>query len=308
MNPAAIPRRGRARHARLRGFWWASFSAIGAGALALLVILAAQAAAGTNAGVHHYNKPVCGRQWVAIDTGHGDYANVYNTPVTYSCVKAEQHHDTWMLSSMGPVMPGHMWQMPVISWGTDWGKYTCYDGPSGTSPGTRCMQFPVQAYRDGSPVTSVTWWHPAPRGNVAYDIWFDRKYVPPQDQRQADGAEIMIWLAHPGICLCNYSIRWHVTIQGRRYAVFGWRAFGANGVTWLYTAYVAVHPVNSLPPTWLNMFFRDAEKHHRLSSRWWLSSVNFGSEINCQCAGLLVSRISLSGIPDTPEVIPVRGR
>lgn len=257
---------------------------------ALVAFIVAPATAG---GVSAYNEPVCGKSYVPINMGHGDYFNVYNAQDQSTCVSVERQHLAWYVTSKGNSV--HGWQYPNISSGIEWGKYTCYDGRSAypSSKGSECMRYPVQEYKDGYPLTSVSYWPHLKSGNVAYDIWFNREKVRPWQLQQNDGAEIMIWLAHPGVPV--WAVSWHARIQGHEYEVMNWIA-NHNGKTWNYVAYVAVHPTRSLHPTWLNAFFRDAVKHHMLDKTWWLTSIDFGAEMNSGGQGFAVHTYSLTGV------------
>ena len=268
-------------------------------AVVLALILGLTQPAGSavtpSAGVETYNTAVCGSAYVPVDLGRGDYENVYNAPDGSTCVTAERHRAWWYVSDTNGT---DGWNYPNISSGIEWGKYTCYDGRSAlaSSPGSRCMRYPVREDRDGDPVTGIghVWPHLA-RGNVSYDIWFNKTDIAPAALRQNDGAEIMVWLQHPGVPLANYRILWTARIGGHAYDVTGWTAH-RNGVTWLYTAYIAVHPMTSMPRTKLNEFFANAIEHGRLSARWWLTSVNFGEEILAGGDGFAVRGYTLGGI------------
>lgn len=268
----------------------------------LLVAPAAFASTGPPAGfagVHAYNTPVCGSMYVPVDLGHGDYFNVYNAQNGSSCVSESGWHDlAWSVTKS----PSGSWQYPNISSGIEWGRYTCYDGRSAfpSSPGSQCMRYPVQQSGDGMPVTSVRYWPGTlTSGNVSYDIWFNRSYELPQDVKQDDGAEIMIWLSEPGLG----SPRWgRLTEIGHLWwRVQGWVA-DHNGTTWNYVRYIAVRPLGSVNRLWLNQVFRDAERHDDtgsgpdLNSAWWLTGIDFGAEMNAGGKGFTVSRYSLSGV------------
>ena len=273
--------------------------------LALAGSLAAPALAGSapspapsipaGAGITAWNTPVCGsNNFVPIDLGHGDYLNVYNEQDGQSCVQVERHRLSWFVASRSGSVTG--WQYPNISSGIEWGRYTCYDGRSAhPGHGSECMRYPVREDQDGHPLTSVTYFPHLERGNVAYDIWFNRTDVKPDKLGQDDGAEVMIWLAHPGVTIPASSVCWDATIQGRRYQVMCWRAF-RNGVGWNYLAYIAETPVTTLPPTWLNEVFRNAIAHGELSPDWYLTAIDFGSEMNAGGVGFAVKRYSLTGV------------
>jgi hypothetical protein len=276
---------------------WRNAAAVGTALLviALLIALAVFGIVSSSwaGGVPTWNAPVCGHKYVPVDLGHGDYFNVYNAADGRTCVTAERKHLDWYVSSAAGTA---LWGYPNISSGIEWGKYTCYDGRSAYpgSKGSTCMRYPVPERADGSPVASVghVWPHLA-QGNVSFDIWFNRTWVTPARLGQADGAEIMIWLQHPGIPLRN--VLWPVTVSGHRYDVIGWTA-AHNGKHWNYLAYVAVHPMSSFPRTRLNAFFRDAISHGRLSPRWWLTGIDFGEEIARGGNGFAVRGYSLTGV------------
>jgi hypothetical protein len=246
--------------------------------------------ASDHAGIHHYNVTVCGREYVPVTLGHGDYFNVYNAQSNATCVSSERRHLAWSV----PVVSHRSgaWLYPNISSGIEWGRYTCDDGPSASvsARGSRCMRYPVREKNDGTPLTSVTFWPHLTVGNVAYDIWFNKERVAPQRLHQNDGAEIMIWLMHPGLPVWNAC--WRARIQGRSYDVMCWTAHHHHK-SWHYIAYVAVRQTRALPQTWLNPFFRDAIRHRKLSPYWWLTSINFGEEMARGGQGFAVHSYSL---------------
>lgn len=272
--------------------------------LTVAVIAAGTAIAGTyvpgRAGVLNYNAPVCGRGYVPVNLGRGDYYNVYNAQDGSTCISAQRHHLSWYVTSKSP--SAHGWQFPNISSGIAWGRYTCYDGRSAyRGHGSQCMRYPVQQYRDGMPVTGVQYWPHLANGNVAYDIWFNRTYVAPSLLRQNNGAEIMIWLDYPGL---QGMVRAHtvrtVRIGGYRWNVMAWyNTWTHPGTPWEYVAYVAVHPMLSVPRLWLNEFFREAEAHGELDRTWWLTNIAFGTEINQGGQGFAVRSYYLTGVPTT---------
>lgn len=246
--------------------------------------------------VTHYNAPVCGQKYVPIDNGAGNYLNVYNAADGSTCIVTEKHHDDWYVTSAGDTA---LWGYPNISSGIEWGKYTCYDGHSASpsSPGSKCMRYPVRESNDGTPVTSVGHiWSHLEAGNVSYDIWFNRTWVTPSKLGQNNGAEIMIWLQHPRLPVRN--VLWTTTIGGHRYYVMGARVT-LNGKSWNRLDYVAVHAMTSFPATRLNLFFRNAIAHGRLSKDWYLTGVDFGEEIagvRPGGLGISVEGYSLAGV------------
>jgi hypothetical protein len=252
-----------------------------------------RAAAG---GTPRYNQNVCGTKYVPVNLGHGDYFNVYNEQDGRSCVSAERHVLSWSVTRRGGSVRD--WEYPNIGSGIEWGRYTCYDGRSAypTSPGSRCMRYPVLEKHDGHPLTSVRFWPHITNGNISYDIWFNKTYISPSRMRQADGAEIMIWLMHPGITEPPWRICWSTKIQGLWYDAMCWRAGLGGGTDWNYVAYIAQKQTRTLAPTWLNGFFRDAIRHGKLSRNWWLTAVDFGAEINQGGTGFAVQNYHLTGV------------
>jgi glycosyl hydrolase family 12 len=242
-----------------------------------------------------YNRPVCGTGYVPVDLGKGNYFNVINAPAHNTCVTAERHHLSWYVSSWQPAATN--WQYPNISSGIEWGRYTCNDGPSATSSGSKCMRYPVRVDRDGEPVTSVAVHSHIARGNVAYDIWVNRKNVAPAKLRQPDGAEVMIWIAYPGIA--DDADARHVVIDGIAWDVMTWIAHNsATNTSWRYVAYLAHRQRDSVSRLWLNPFFRDAELAGEMSPSWYLTAIDFGAEINQTVSGpgFDVTHYSLTGV------------
>jgi hypothetical protein len=70
-------------------------------------------------------------------------------------------------------------------------------------------------------------------------------------------------------------------------------------------AFIALTPARTLAHAWLNYFFRHAERLGLLSPDWYLTSVNFGSEMlplwnpdgTESGTGFAVKSISLTGLP-----------
>jgi hypothetical protein len=261
----------------------------------MLLIAAAPAAAPIGNDV--WNGPVCGAGYVRVDLGHGDYFNVINAPARNTCVTAERHHLSWYVSSWHQAP--HSWQYPNISSGIEWGRYTCDDGASGSpsSPGSKCMRYPVRVDRDGAPVTSASVHPHLISGNVAYDIWFNKTDVSPLRLGQPDGAEVMIWIAYPGIT--DTADARHVVIDGIRWDVMTWEAHNKRtGTSWRYVAYLAHQQRESVSRLWLNPFFLDAERAGEMSPSWYLTGIDFGAEINqtVHGAGFDVAHYSLTGV------------
>lgn len=271
---------------------------VSAAASAILIgfgsVGAANAVSPDSGGVNKYNITVCGKSYVPLNRGKGDYFNVYNEPSGNSCVTVNKHLGNFYVSTDSKTA---LWGYPNISSGIEWGKYTCYDGKSAyPGHGSECMRYPVMEKDDGAPVTSIEHvWPHLKEGNVAYDIWFNKTYVSPRKLKQNNGAEIMIWLQHPGVSLHHYVILWRANINGHKYDIAGWTAYH-NNTHWNYLAYISVSKMDSFPKQNLNSFFTDAINHGRLSSRWFVTSINFGEEINKGGNGFAVRNYMLSGV------------
>jgi Glycosyl hydrolase family 12 len=265
-------------------------------ALSAVLLLAATPASPAN-GTKTWNRPVCGSDYVPVDLGKGDYFNVINAPAHNTCVTVERRHLTWYVSSWHPA--AHIWQYPNISSGIEWGRYTCNDGPNGypSTPGSKCMRYPVRVDQDGAPVTSASVHPHLINGNVAYDIWINRQDIQPSKLRQPNGTEVMIWITYPGIA--DEANARHVVIDGIQWDVMTWEAHNkTTGTSWRYVAYLAHRQRDSVSRLWLNPFFRDAERAGELSPRWYLTAIDFGAEINetVRGAGFDVAHYSLTGV------------
>ena len=265
-------------------------------AVSAVLLLAAPPTSPAN-GTKTWNRPVCGANYVPVDLGEGNYFNVINAPAHNTCVTVERHHLVWYVSSWHPA--SKIWQYPNISSGIEWGRYTCNDGADAypSTPGSKCMRYPVRVDRDGAPVTSATVHPHLINGNVAYDIWVNREDVLPSKLGQPNGAEIMIWIAYPGIR--DGANARHVVIDGIQWDVMTWVAHNkTTGTSWRYVAYLAHRQRDSVSGLWLNPFFRDAERARELSPWWYLTAIDFGAEINktVRGAGFDVAYYSLTGV------------
>lgn len=270
---------------------WRSFVAVAVLVVSAL-LLPTMAHAGSDAGVPKYNTPVCGSDYVPVNLGHGDYFNVYNAQSNASCVSVERHYLSWMVTKE-PMIGG--WEYPNISSGWHWGRYTCNDGRSAhPGHGSQCMRYPVQQRYDGYPLTSVQYWPHLTNGNVAYDIWFNQTNAHPN---QDNGSEIMIWLDDPGTSgFIHHAFLRRVRISGYTWDVCGWTMHRADGTSWNYVAYVAPKPILKTHGLWLNEFFREAIAHGELSKDWYLTAIDFGSEMNVGGQGFAVKTYSLVGV------------
>lgn len=260
-------------------------------AVALILAPAAARAAAYAGGAETYNRPVCGTAYVPVDLGHGDYFTVFNEQDNRSCISVEEHRLAFTVTSRDSA---GAWQYPNISSGWEWGRYTCQDGKSAlpASPGSQCMRYPVRQKNDGTPLTSVTTAAHAITGDVAYDMWFNRTDATPG---QDDGAEVMLWIEHPGVAINPRAVCWDAVIQGVKYQVYCWTAKNKTGVSWNYVAYIRVDQARAIGPTWLNEIFRNAISHGKLSPNWWLTGIDFGAEMNSG-VGFDVSNYSLKDV------------
>jgi hypothetical protein len=263
----------------------------------VLVLVAASPAAASGDSDGAWYSPVCGSGYVRVDLGKGDYFNVINASAHNTCVTAERHGLAWYVSSWRPA--SRDWEYPNISSGIEWGRYTCNDGRSASpsSPGSKCMRYPVQVAKDGNPVSSASVHPHIIRGNVAYDIWFNRTDVSPLKLGQPNGTELMIWIAYPGIT--DLADARHVVVDGIHWDVMTWEAHNHNnGTTWHYVAYLAHWQRDSVSGLRLNPFFKDAEQSGELSASWYLTSIDFGAEINDAVSGpgFDVASYSLTGV------------
>lgn len=140
-------------------------------------------------------------------------------------------------------------------------------------------------------VSSVSYYYPQRgfAGNLAYDIWFNKEGTYPQGR--ADGAEVMVWLGSKNL--------------GRPY---GWKYVKVDGIEWAYDAWIAGPPGHhwnyirywrasgwtpgSRATLDLVGFFRDAEKEGLLSSKWFLTGTEIGSEVCWGGKGLAIKSFS----------------
>jgi hypothetical protein len=250
------------------------FIAILAGSLTAAVMtpaLAAHAAISTTI--------VCGAQYLQVQVPGNSYYYVKNAPPAQNetCIQAGPGRPGFTILS---VDQHRLWGYPHVASGWEWGEYSCFGGSGGA-----CFAYPVQERLDGMPLTSMSV-SMLGEGNASYDIWFNKTGIKPMGQD--DGAEIMLWLRHPGASL-RHIVR-TVRIEGINFRVMAWTAHG-HGTTWNYVAYVCVKQRSILRNFWLNGLFRDAVRHHELSPYWWLTNISAGFELTGGGAG---SRLSMS--------------
>lgn len=144
--------------------------------------------------------------------------------------------------------------------------------------------WPVQVRQDRTPkatlLTKQTW---SGKYNTTLDMWFSTS---PQKTGQANGAEVMVWLTHPGITLSGWPSVW---VDGAKWYVMSWLAHNA----WNYVAFVKASPSSNLRSAWLNPFFRYAENHGKLSPYWYWDNAEAGFEIWHGGTGLAISKFTV---------------
>jgi hypothetical protein len=228
---------------------------------AALVLVPVPARAG---GVPIWNAPVCGNDWVTIQTQQ-TYYNVYNDDFGRpTCVTAEHYHADFAISRVGGGFGFAAY--PNISSGWEPGRYSC-TGHSGA-----CYTYPVQVSHDGDPRMSMAASLAPGRYDLSWDVWTNRTNAHPV---QDNGTEVMIWLTHPGIA--EGAIR-TVAIDGTWWDVTTWIVH-RNGGVWRLLIYYAVTPRSSAYGLKLNDFFREAENHGELSPSYWLTGIDAGFEL-----------------------------
>jgi hypothetical protein len=210
------------------------------------------------------------------------YSDVF-TPATVCLADVQRIGSGFTISSS---TADKLWAAyPDIGQGDQWGI---------RPPGS---WLPYQPDADGNPVASVVTNAVQNQGdhNATFDLWFNRT----RDAwvGQNNGAEIMIWTDCHDVCFRWYN--WHVTIDGISWGVRVWTSHQSDpsgaGITWLYTAYVALTPRDSVHGLHLNPFLKNAEGHKRLMPSWWLTGADYGFEIGPGSAGLYVRDYSLTG-------------
>lgn len=224
----------------------------------------------------------CGMDWMQIEVPGNSYYFIKNAPPARNntCVQAEPGKAGFTILSTDQHA---LWGFPHVASGWEWGEYTCFHAADA------CFQYPVQERSDGTPETSLS---VAMRGsgNASYDVWFNKTSA--KSVGQNNGAEIMLWLKHPGIGLRDVVRT--VTIEGIKFQVMSWVAHG-HGTTWNYVAYVCVTQRSTLTDFWLNGLFRDAIANNELSPDWWLTDISAGFELTSGGAGSQLT-MSLRGV------------
>jgi len=114
-----------------------------------------------------------------------------------------------------------------------------------------------------------------PRGewDAAFDTWFG---IRPMTTGQADGAEMMIWLAARHIPVPRRTRIVHV--DHVRWYLLHWRTCLA-GTCWNYIQFRRVWPVLRARRLHLLPFIHRAEKRGWIRPAWWLENIEAGFEL-----------------------------
>lgn len=108
--------------------------------------------------------------------------------------------------------------------------------------------------------------------NVSYDLWFNRSNYA---GGQADGAELMIWLAYKGaIQPISQKIITGAILDGTKWDIW----FGLNGRLPVIS-YVKQLPVSSVNNLNFKAFLDDAIARNKITSSWYLIGVEAGFEV-----------------------------
>ena len=266
---------------------------------AMVFISAGLASAGTvptpRAGIPSYGSPVCGKNWVPVNLGSGDYLNVYNGTHSsdYTCVKVPTAgRAAWSITKV--VNPVSWWLYPNISAGWEWGRYTCNDGRSASpsSPGSRCMRFPVRTGSMGRVHASMRMssYPQTGRYNVSWDIWFSKTAKTPVYQN--DAAEIMIWVGSRNIRVLHQR---KVYIDSHWWWVEYWNV-KRSGVTWKLTVFSLVHPLTVVTNMYIDPLVSWVARAGRVSLNDYLTAIDFGAEISAGTPLISFSNYSLTGV------------
>jgi hypothetical protein len=132
--------------------------------------------------------------------------------------------------------------------------------------------WPMRISADGMPRADLavtnTW-----RGtyNSSLDLWFSTY---PNKTTQANGAELMIWLSHPGAAAGGGSVK----IDNTSWHINSWMTHG-HGVSWRLIIFTHTTPISSVKGLWLNPFIRAAEARRWLKPSWYWTGVDAGFEL-----------------------------
>ncbi|MBV9382112.1 MAG: hypothetical protein JOY82_24065 [Streptosporangiaceae bacterium] len=257
-----------------------AFAATGAGGMALATVGPAGPvpAAGVQwpgpipaSGVHSRN--FCGTQWKNVRPNGGVGYNIYNDDFGARTCLFNDGNAGFVISRS--TANGGWVAFPNVSQGWEWGRSARH-----------APMYPVKMRDDGHPFSAIEL-HLINSGswNAAYDMWFSTY---PQKNGQDNAAEVMIWLDCRNDCIGSNSPV--VRIDGMLFHEISWTTFH-NGVSWRYTAFVMVFPHRTFRG-WLNPFYRAAGVH----PDWYLTSIDFGFELNVGGRGLAVNKYQLGGV------------
>lgn len=253
-------------------------AAVAATACALAIPASARAAIAT-AGT------ICGTRTAQVHVPENSYYTVFNASgdANTTCVHVTPGQSSFEVTATDQHQP---WGFPNIASGWESGVSSC------AGAGGACFRYPVEEEHDGTPETSLgVAMHGS--GDAAYDIWFNPWDTTPV---QDSGAEVMIWLRHPGVSRPASAASWRVSIEGVSFDVFEWRAHNAgDGKSWNYIAYIAASQRSNLHDFWLNDVFRDAIARGDLSAGWYLTGITAGFELTSGGAGSVAS-MQLRGV------------
>lgn len=151
---------------------------------------------------------------------------------------------------------------------------------SGCSAGvcTTGSKLPIKVSRIGPGMISSSWATTQPSSgtyDVSYDIWFNRT---PSTSGAPDGGELMIWLAHRGgsqVAPAGQPVA-HLTIGGRAYTVWAYRASGSSAYRISYVMDRSTASVRSLD---IGAIIADAAHRGYLAGTSYLLNVQAGFEL-----------------------------
>lgn len=132
--------------------------------------------------------------------------------------------------------------------------------------------WPIKVSADGTPradLTVTNTW----KGtyNSSLDMWFSTY---PNRTTQANGAEVMIWLSHPGAVAAGRRVR----IDGTDWYLNSWMTRG-HGKSWRLIIFVHTTQISSVKGLLLNPFLRAAESRRWIKPSWYWTGIDAGFEI-----------------------------
>jgi hypothetical protein len=102
-------------------------------------------------------------------------------------------------------------------------------------------------------------------------MWFSTY---PNRTTQANGAEVMIWLSHPGAVAAGRRVR----IDGTDWYLNSWMTRG-HGKSWRLIIFVHTTQISSVKGLLLNPFLRAAESRRWIKPSWYWTGIDAGFEI-----------------------------